>query len=68
MEKHPACAAARSSSGLVVPGFLSALAAQVSGSSGNTSLAGRTLPFPDRRSPSHTAEARLLATEMSAVA
>src|SRR5260370_42312624 len=61
MLKHEACAAAMSSSGLVLPCSRSALLAQVIGSSAKAPLSGLTCPPPLVRSPSHVASARLIA-------
>src|ERR1700690_379468 len=59
IEKHVACAAARSSSGLVLPSACSVRDAQVTGSDEKTRLvAALTVPVPDVRSPSHFTVAR----------
>src|SRR5512142_766760 len=61
IEKQLACAAASSSSGVVVlpPAPLSVRAFQESPASRNVPLAALVLPLPDMRSPSHCAVARL---------
>ncbi len=61
--KQQACAAASSSSGLVLPpGSSSVREAHVTGSSVNRLLLpAETVPLPFMRSPSHTAEARRIA-------
>ncbi len=54
IEKHDECAAARSSSGLVLPSERSVRDAHVTGSSGVAPLLRLSVPLPWARSPSHT--------------
>src|SRR3954454_3985251 len=61
MQKHAACAAARSSSGLVVPAERSVRDAHVTSTSGNAPLSGEVVPDPWARSPSQTVVALLTA-------
>jgi hypothetical protein len=59
MAKHEACAAARSSSGLVMPATLDDLAAHVTCVCWKAPLSKLTTPLPWKRSPSQTALALL---------
>jgi hypothetical protein len=59
MQKHDACAAASSSSGLVLPAARFVREAQLTSTAGNAPLSGVVVPAPCARSPSHTVVALL---------